>query len=181
MSTIEETLGAERYTLLAQRITGTAVNLAVRYDHNVEKDDLEQQMWCALLIQAGKDPDFLSRPVREIVNKLAWRAMEYARGEFEFMNASILADPSDYRLQNDRLGTPTDQYSEADDRIEATWLVEHLLEELHDRPRTRHVAELILSGKTKTEAASEIGVAQPTITYHVNIMRQIVARIAASG
>lgn len=177
---IEQQLG-EKHDAIANRIEQVATALAAHYDFNIPRDDLRQEMWMAL-IQRMANPTFLDQPVKDIVNKLAWRAKDYARKQFRHLNRLPLGP----RSQSDErdapwefIAMPFNAYDAKDNELDAIDLVDRLMEALSDRPKTLRIARSILEGRNKLETARHLDLAPSTVSGHIATMRQMVAEMMA--
>jgi len=179
--TLEMTLG-EKYAPIATRIEQVATVLCVRYDGNIPRDDLAQEMWLALL-NRSHDPVFTGQTVNAIVNKLAWEARSYARTQFKYMNRlprnpRRLDKERDQQVSSDQwefiVVALVDPYDDADDKLTAIDVIDKLMTALTDWPVTLRVARSMLEGRSKREAATHLGMDPSTVTYHIRKMRQMV-------
>lgn len=183
MINLQAKLG-EKNEPIANRIEQVATALAAHYQGSIPRDDLVQEMWMAL-IERIDHATFLAQPVNAIVNKLAWKARDYARKQFRYINrlphAANTANDDGPWMDTpwEFIAMPLDQYAEADDEMSAIQLIDLMMAKLANRPKPLRVARSILAGRTKLETARHLNVDPSTVTGHIRNMRKIVHQMMA--
>lgn len=181
--TIETTLG-EKYAPVVKRIERVATTLDYKYNHNIPRDDLIQEMWLAL-IERIDNQVFIGQPVKDIVNLLAWKARDYARKQFRYMNRLPKTSLMDKVLDPDEweyIAVALDPYEttrDVDTKLTAIDTVDKLMMALSGRPRTLSIARSMLDGRSKVETARHLGIDPSTVTYHVKVMRKTMTGMTA--
>jgi len=179
--TIEATLG-EKYAPVQKRIEMVATALNRSYNDNIPRDDLVQEMWLGL-IERIDSPAFTNQSTKHIVNKLAWKARDYARKQFRYMNGLSMTDildgnhnPKEWEYFAVAL-TPYDTTNDIDAQLTAIDRIDKLMLALANRPRTLSIARSLLGGMNKVETAKHIGIDPSTVTYHIRVMRKILTEM----
>jgi DNA-directed RNA polymerase specialized sigma24 family protein len=173
MNAVQQLMAGDRGDALTKRIHRVAQALSYAYEGNIPADDLEQEMWLALMERA-EDSAFLGRPDPEIVRKLAWCAKDFARREFRYQNQTLHAPDPDmtWEFFGASLVEVDDPYPNVDARLTAIQVIQATIQMLGGR--TVEIATLLMQGHSKVETATRLDISPATVTYHLGKIRTAV-------
>lgn len=156
---------------LAQRIRGAAYNVARRND--ADPDDVEQEIYLAILERFEADPEFLDETDAYIVNHGAWKATDVLRGRrlrTERDTATCYAgDGND--LRNDAL--TTDPWSDVNARLstpDLAMLVSQVLAGLEDET-DQAIAKALMEGHKPAKIARQVGCSRRNVYYRMEVVK----------
>jgi DNA-directed RNA polymerase specialized sigma24 family protein len=166
------------------RVTRIATRIAAGYAWNVEPQDVEQEMWMHLLENLATDnTDLLTRPTNEILNKMAWKARDWARRQLCPMrhadgtrwSPTFTAPNETWEWLADTIADEDlDQYAEADERltVSANWgdAIEATLT-TYSGTTAESIIRSLMEGYTKTETAANLGISPATVTWNLKKVR----------
>jgi len=176
-------MNAEKQEKVAERIGYVAIALSRDYAARggcIEAEDFEQVMWVALL-ERQEDQSFTTRPVNQVVNKLAWVARDWARREFNLhTNRNIEVEGM---TQDDDGADPWEFLALEIDSpypgLDLASAIEAAITALGGT--TERIARSLMAGYSKRETADRLGIGPSLVTYHLQKMRKVLsqARLAA--
>lgn len=176
---IQQHVGESKYHEIEERMRIVALALERKYDHRqVSAQDLEQVMWIGIL--EHKDPiSLLAKEVKQIVNLAAWRAKDWARGEFAYHNRNLTGKAGEYSLGNEGdwqfFGVGhVNPYDELDDQIDLEKMIEETVLALGGL--TESIAIRLMAGLGKRETATDLEVNPGTVTKHLAKMRDVLSQ-----
>ena len=158
----------EHRALIHQRIQSLTPRLIAKShfipsDH-LEPDDLQQEMFIALLEKAQAAPGFAEQKDAYLVRYATWMAKHAAERTWTY-SSHVESQTLSLAGEDEVFDNFSDDNADPAYLVEQSEELEEMLSRLQDlSPENRTVVKMIYLGYTESEIATELGISRPAVT-----------------